>query len=184
MRIPAEPTDGELLAWVRGVVEAELGMRECVAPPQGRAWQTPLGVFVTLKTDSGHLRGCIGYPMPVLPLGEAMARAARAAAFQDPRFSPVGAEEWKRISIEVSLLSGPVPLRDHTDLEVGRHGLMLRHPRGQGLLLPQVAVEQGWGPAEFLDQVCLKAGLTPGAWRDSGAVVEIFEARVVREEGS
>lgn len=49
------------------------------------------GVFVTL-TDGGELRGCIGFPYPTAPLGEALREAAVAAAIHDPRFYPVRAE--------------------------------------------------------------------------------------------
>jgi hypothetical protein len=143
------------------------------------------GAFVSwYDHPERHLRGCIGYPQPVLPLAEAIRQAAIAAALDDPRFPSVTAEELPSLVAEVSLLSPfeaiGLPERPR-GVTVGRDGLSVERGRFRGLLLPQVATEQGWGPAEFLDGTCEKAGLLPGAWRSPDVTVYRFEAEVFRE---
>ena len=148
----------------------------------------PRGVFVTLKRyPDDALRGCIGYPLPVLPLGTAVARAAVSAAVEDFRFRPVRAPELPRITIELSVLTVPVPLRFTTPEEatravvVGRDGLIVEGLGSSGLLLPQVAPEQGWSAEELLEGTCEKAGLPALAWRDPRVKVRRFEAEIFRE---
>lgn len=153
-------------------------------------FREPRGVFVTLKRyPSGSLRGCIGFPLPVFPLGEAIPRAAVAAAVDDPRFPPVVAEELERITIEVSVLTVPERIRAGRpddlprSIEVGRDGLIVDGLGSSGLLLPQVAPEQGWTSEEFLDGACEKAGLPPRAWRDLRVTVKRFRAEIFAERG-
>jgi len=146
------------------------------------------GAFVTLKRHpSGSLRGCIGYPLPVLPLRSAIVRAAVSAALEDYRFRPVTPTELPRISIEVSVLTPPEPLRFSSPKEavaavkVGRDGLIVDGLGSSGLLLPQVAPEEGWSAEELLDGTCEKAGLPPKSWQDPRVKVRRFEAEVFRE---
>jgi uncharacterized protein len=144
------------------------------------------GVFVTL-TSQGSLRGCIGYPYPVLPLKEAISDAARNAATGDPRFPPVQPAELPQISVEVTVLTEPELLqadprdRDKT-IEVGRHGLIVKGYGRSGLLLPQVPVEWGWNAREFLDHTCNKAGLPAKAWLESAVQVFTFEGQIFTEK--
>jgi AmmeMemoRadiSam system protein B/AmmeMemoRadiSam system protein A len=129
------------------------------------------GVFVTLKEGGdpstglrASLRGCIGHTRADQPLYQVVQQMAVAAATEDPRFSPLTQEELADVTIEISVLS---PFRRVTDVEqiqVGTHGLMIFQDGRQGLLLPQVPVEQGWGRMQFLDNLCLKAGLAPDCW--------------------
>lgn len=137
----------------------------------------PAGVFVTLKAG-GQLRGCIGFVHPTLPLPEAVSQAAWSAARQDPRFSPVEEDEVEDLSVEISVLTPAVPGKPE-DVVVGRHGLIIGDQGRRGLLLPQVATEQGWDRERFLIEVCRKAGLPRDAWR-RGARLELFEAVVIR----
>jgi len=148
----------------------------------------PRGAFVTLKRyPDDALRGCIGYPLPVLPLRSAVARAAVSAAIEDFRFRPVRAPDLLHLTIEVSVLTVPVPLRFTTPEEavravtVGRDGLIVEGLGSSGLLLPQVAPEQGWSAEELLNGTCEKASLPPQAWRDPRVKVRRFEAEIFRE---
>jgi uncharacterized protein len=148
----------------------------------------PRGVFVTLKSGPGdRLRGCIGYPRPILPLGTAIVQAAVAAAVQDPRFPPVHAGEVDDLRVEVSVLTPPEAIAAGDPgalvgaIEVGRDGLIVDAPRASGLLLPQVAAEAGWTAEEFLRATCEKAGLVPDAWRTEAVRVLRFEAEVFAE---
>jgi hypothetical protein len=137
------------------------------------------GAFVTLHVD-GDLRGCIGYIQADRPLYEVIPRAAGAAAFSDGRFLPLREEELERLRIEISVLSLPAVVKDPSEVELGKHGIVISQGSRRGLLLPQVATEHGWERDEFLAHGCLKAGLGMDAYR-RGAMIEVFEAEVFGE---
>jgi hypothetical protein len=139
------------------------------------------GAFVTLK-ERGELRGCIGHTRADLPLYQVVQQVAVSAATADPRFPPLTAEGLRDVSVEISVLS---PFRRVTDVEqirVGEHGLMIYKDNRRGLLLPQVPVEQGWDRTEYLDNLCLKAGLVAGCWQER-ATLYAFTAIVFGEDG-
>jgi len=143
------------------------------------------GVFVTLHKD-GDLRGCIGYPLPIMPLGKAIVDSAINACARDPRFPCVGPAELERIEVEVTILTPPEvydePKKRLPELVViGRDGLIVTRAPYSGLLLPQVAPEWGFDPLEFLSQTCVKAGLPPDAWLDEDTMVEHFQAQIFAE---
>jgi AmmeMemoRadiSam system protein B/AmmeMemoRadiSam system protein A len=171
-----------LLSVARYAIAEELGVADEMEAPD---MDDPIlarrsAVFVTLM-EGGELRGCIGQLVAQMPLGEAIQQAALAAAFDDPRFPPLGAEELEAIRIEISVLS---PFRRVTDVEadiqVGTHGLLLVNAAGRGLLLPQVAADYGWTREEFLQAVSEKAGLPSDAWQNS--TLYTFTAEVFGEE--
>ncbi len=145
------------------------------------------GAFVTLNkiSKSRELRGCIGRPYPIMPLGEAIIASAVNAALEDPRFDPVEKKELNEIVIEVTVLTVPEPIktipRDIPEkIVIGRDGLIVATNRSQGLLLPQVAVEHGFDAVEFLCQTSMKAGLMPDAWL-TGAKVYSFGGQIFEE---
>jgi uncharacterized protein len=149
----------------------------------------PRGVFTTLRQyQSGLLRGCIGYTLPVFPLRVGIPRTAASAALEDPRFPPVQSAELTRLTVEVSLLTVPEPLparrpRDRPGVvRAGQDGLIVRWRHGEGLLLPQVAVEQHWNAKEFLAETCGKAGLPFDAWLRPEVEVFRFSSDVFGEE--
>jgi len=151
-----------------------------------RVFDEPRGVFVTLlRAEDASLRGCIGYIVPVYPLRVGIPRVAWAAAVDDPRFPPLGASELDRTIIEVSVLTVPEEIPEGrsipAEVVVGRDGLIVDRDGESGLLLPQVAVEEGWDAPRFLSETCRKAGLPPDAWRRSGTVVRRFQAELFRE---
>lgn len=146
------------------------------AAPPGVLSQ-PCGAFVTLQAG-GRLRGCIGNIVGDGPLWDTVAVMARAAAFEDPRFPPVGPGEFTGLELEISALSPLTPCPDPALVEVGRHGLLIRRAGYSGLLLPQVPGEWGWDRETFLAQTCRKAGLPADAWRDPQATLFWFEAVV------
>ncbi len=158
------------------------------AEPLPPFFARPRGVFVTIRRFPGdELRGCIGFPRPVFPLGRAVREAAIAAATEDPRFPGLTARELGRVTFEVSILTEPEPVvaepgRSLAErVTVGRDGLIVEGFGTSGLLLPQVAPEQGWTAEEFLDGTCEKAGLPAGAWRDPRVRVLRFAAAVYAE---
>ena len=139
--------------------------------------QKHLGAFVTLTLE-GRLRGCIGNIVGNGPLYLTIVAMARAAAFQDLRFSPLQMEEFARLEWEISVLGPLEPCPDPDKVEIGRHGLMIQKGSFSGLLLPQVPVEWHWDRTTFLKQVCRKAGLPDQAWTDPASRLYWFEAEI------
>lgn len=137
------------------------------------------GAFVTLHRG-GRLRGCIGRIQAVGPLCRTVQEMARQAAFADPRFPPVKLEEVPEIDLEISVLTPFETITDVSRVKIGVHGLYISAHGRAGLLLPQVATEQGWNVTEFLAHTCGKAGLPPDTWQ-KGAKIEIFAAEVFGE---
>ena len=124
---------------------------------------------------------CIGYVDDYFELAESVRRAAVGSAFHDNRFRPVTAGEIDAVRIEISVLS---PLRRVDEVgcvRPGLDGVMIRRGHRSGLLLPQVATEQGWGRTELLEHACLKAGLPKEAYLDPTTTVEVFTAIVFGE---
>jgi hypothetical protein len=135
------------------------------------------GAFVTLK-EKGELRGCIGYIAPMKPLSVTVRDVASFAALRDTRFSPVEPAELSQLQYEVSVLSPLRRVLDVKEIEVGKHGLVMRHGDQEGLLLPQVPVEEKWNRLTFLEQTCRKAGLPADAWKDPDTDIFMFTALV------
>lgn len=139
--------------------------------------RTDGAVFVTIK-QKGDLRGCIGHVQATMPLYRSIIENAVAASSSDPRFPPMTRDELQDIDIEISILSPMQKLKDVNDIVIGRHGLVIRKGSRSGLLLPQVATEQGWDRDIFLKQICAKAGLPAYAWKDSALYT--FTAEIIK----
>lgn len=136
------------------------------------------GAFVTLK-NNGSLRGCIGL---VVSGGQSLWQVVRdmaiAAATEDTRFEPVSKKELASLEYEISVLSEPKPIDNWKNIELGKHGVIIKKGGHSGLFLPQVATETGWSKEEFLGQLCWqKAGLEPECYKN-GAEIQVFEAQV------
>ncbi len=174
---PAER--GLLLRLAHYSIEAALEERDLDLTAPSEHLAEFRGAFTTLHLD-GRLRGCIGYVFPTQPLYQTVAETAKAAAFDDPRFSPVTLAESAALKIEISVLSPLRPVAPE-EVVVGSHGLVVRQGNRRGLLLPQVPVEWDWDRETFLSQTCLKAGLDPDAWQH-GAELQVFTAEVFGEE--
>ena len=171
-----------LLRIAREAIAARLRAIDRPSVEATGALATLAGAFVTLRRGDA-LRGCIGCVERERPLADVVASSAVAAATEDPRFLPVEWPELELVRLEVSVL-GDLEMIDPADasqLDVGRHGLMIQRGARRGLLLPQVATECGWDRETFLAQTCLKAGLSPDAWK-SNAQVFRFDAEVFGEE--
>jgi uncharacterized protein (TIGR00296 family) len=174
------------LRLARGAIEYAIGKKPKPVPALTPVFNDKHGVFVTL-TKSGQLRGCIGFPYPVMPLGDAIEDAAVAAATGDPRFPPVRKDELSTIALEVTILTVPIPLdvepcQRPEKIEVGKHGLIIRGRGTSGLLLPQVATEYCWDSPTFLDHTCIKAGLPERCWMTPNVEVLTFEGQIFTEQ--
>ena len=143
------------------------------------------GTFVTLKMK-GQLRGCIGNLTSTETVIEGVQRNAINAAFHDPRFAPLAKEELGRTEIEVSILTEPQPLvyRDWQDLikklRVHVDGVIIRKGHASATFLPQVW-EQLPRPEEFLAHLCIKAGLSSQAWKNSELQVLTYQVQYFEE---
>jgi hypothetical protein len=172
----------ELLKIARQSVVTAVREQRFYPVPAGEpeALQDARGAFVTLK-EHGDLRGCIGYMSPVKALADTVRDVAAYAALQDRRFRPVSEGELAMLEYEISVLSPLQKVEDIKQIQVGEHGLLIRKGDNEGVLLPQVPVEEGWDRHTFLQQVSLKAGLPPDAWRDEDAELFMFTALVFGE---
>ena len=171
----------QMLSAVRSYLEHRCGLREDHEElPLDPFYNTEAGLFVTLN-KKGELRGCIGYIHGIKPLGEALFDMAESAAFQDPRFQPVMAHELDSIQIEISVLSPLLDIEDYHEIEIGTHGVILRHGQRQAVFLPQVAPEQGWDLHTMLKFLSMKAGCRENAYKDQKAKFQIFTAEVFHE---
>ncbi len=156
-----------LLTLARNAIAQDLGVR-----PQAcaeAAWlESPGACFVTL-TQNGELRGCIGSLEASRPLRADVQANARAAAFRDPRFSPLTLEDYQTVQVEVSVLSPAVPLRfdseQHalTQLRPGIDGIVLEYGRLRSTFLPQVWAQLP-EPHTFMAYLKQKAGLSADFW--------------------
>jgi AmmeMemoRadiSam system protein A len=178
----SEPEKSELLALARKSVEYMVQKQNPYEPPASAsaALNQERGAFTTLK-KAGALRGCIGYTSAVKPLYMTVRDTATLAAMRDPRFEPVEASELPLLDYEISVLS---PLRRVTDIQqikVGEHGLLMKNGDSEGLLLPQVPVEQKWDRQTFLEETCGKAGMSSGCWKEEDTDIFQFTAVVFGE---
>ena len=172
-----------LLEVARQTLEARFGLAKPpnLVPGGSETLTAPTACFVTLKLK-GRLRGCIGELEPRQPLIEAVASRAIAAAEQDPRFTPVTADELRKIAIEISAMSPLRKVDSPDEIVVGKHGVVVKQGFRSGVFLPQVAPEQGWDRDTMLTILCTeKAGLPGDAWK-KGAELWVFTANVFSEE--
>jgi AmmeMemoRadiSam system protein A len=138
------------------------------------------GAFVTLK-EHGELRGCIGYITPMKSLAETVRDVAAYAALEDTRFTPVTTQELPLLEYEISVMSPLRRVLDIKDIKVGKHGLIMKQGDIEGILLPQVPVEEHWDRDTFIQETCLKAGLPRQAWKDDDTDIFMFTALVFGE---
>lgn len=141
------------------------------------------GSFVSLKRDK-RLRSCCGSFGQTMPLQSTIEEAAFRTATNDPRFPPIAPVEVPHLDLEVWLLFAPERVRAQGvarigEVTIGMHGLQIVRGNQRGLLLPGVATDNDWDAETFLDQVCIKAGLPPTAWKESDTVLYRFEGNVI-----
>lgn len=169
-----------LLAFARRSIERFL-RTETVPLPRGfdRRLRADRGAFVTLK-KGGELRGCIGHMSEDTPLPQVVGAMALQAAFNDRRFPRLSPEELLRVQIEISVLTPARAVSGPEEIVVGRDGVVLSKGDRHAVFLPHVAVEQGWDRDEMLENLCRKAGLPRGSWKE-GARFSTFQAVVFAE---
>ena len=176
------PEKNELLALARKSVEYAVREKKAYEPAASatEVLNQERGAFVTLR-ESGELRGCVGYTSAEKPLYITVRDTATLAALRDSRFQPVSASELPQLDYEISVLSPLRRVLDIREIKVGQHGLLMKNGAYQGLLLPQVPVEQRWDRQRFLEETCTKAGMRSGCWKDENTDIFMFTAVVFGE---
>lgn len=146
------------------------------------------GIMVTIEHyPTRTTRGRIGIVESALPLSKSLVEAAVSAAIDDPGYVPVSHHELDDITVSVSILSKPERLKGRTQesikrqVKVGRDGLMIRYGYHEGILLPIAPIEQRWNKEQFLDNLCISAGLPLHVWKTQEAVLYRFGAQLFRE---
>ena len=172
----------ELLRLARKSVEYAVREKKAYEPTASASevLNQERGAFVTLR-KSGDLRGCIGYTSAAKPLYMTVRDTATLAALRDTRFQPVSASELSQLDYEVSVLSPLRRVLDVRQIKVGQHGLLMKNGPHEGLLLPQVPVDEKWDRPRFLEETCAKAGMRSGCWKDENTDIFIFTAVVFGE---
>jgi uncharacterized protein (TIGR00296 family) len=173
--------------FARHILEEYVKREKKSSPNLGKSFHQKQGVFVTLHTFPDHeLRGCIGIPLPIMTLQDAIIESAQSVT-RDPRFPPLTETELDKIIVEVTVLTKPelIKVKQPQDypahIDIGRDGLIVEQSFYKGLLLPQVPVEQGWDKEEFLSHTCMKAGLLPDAWFDKDIKISKFSGQIFTE---
>lgn len=138
----------------------------------------PKGAFVTINKN-GQLRGCIGYILAYKPLYETIIDVAASAALTDPRFPPLKESELNEIDISISVLTPLQKIIDTDKIQVGTHGIFIIYENKQGILLPEVATDNGWDRLTFLEQTCYKAGFPLDTWKNKDAEIFIFSSEYI-----
>jgi len=162
------------------IIEAVTGKRQFFPNVTEEKLKENCGAFVTIK-ENNELRGCIGYIQAVKPLYETVKDVAKSAAVNDYRFNPVAENELDKLELEISVLTPLKKIKDINEIEVGKHGLVMKQGFNSGLLLPQVATEYNWDKETFLKETCRKAGLPQDAWKDKSTEIYTFSAEVFGE---
>lgn len=165
-----------LIAVARRALATQLGVDDIripdATPHAGETWlERDAATFVTLNKN-GRLRGCIGTLTPYQALSRDVAEHAIDAAFHDPRFRPVRADEYGELTVEISVLGTPVRMDIGSKNELvhalvpGKDGLILSDGYHRATYLPQVW-EQIPDPREFIANLLVKAGLPSNHWSEN-----------------
>jgi len=175
-----------LLGLARETIENYIKSGEVTEPhTDDQKLKETRGAFVTLE-KKGQLRGCIGHIVPVQPLFLDVRDNAISAATEDPRFRQVVEEELDKIEIEISVLTFPEEIKTKSAKETletirpGIDGIILNYKGRGATYLPQVW-EQLPGKEEFLGSLCMKAGLSPGDWKQKDAKISRYQVQAFKE---
>ena len=163
---PATQFVKDLLSVARQSIEQGFNTRRPWQPdlsPYPEPLRQPAATFVTLKIN-GNLRGCIGTTQAVQPLVQSVADSAYKAAFQDPRFPPLTAAEYREVDLSISVLTPAVAIEFSSEadlvrqLQPGIDGLIIEAGMKRATFLPEVWESLPDAPG-FLRQLKLKAGM-------------------------
>ena len=175
------------IQFARQIIQEYVQHKKHLSLDLGQSFHEKQGVFVTLHTFPDHeLRGCIGIPLPIMSLQDAITESAQSVT-RDSRFPPLAETELDTIIVEVTVLTKPelIKVKKPQDysarIDIGRDGLIVEQSFFKGLLLPQVPIEQEWDKEEYLSQTCMKAGLPPDAWFGKTIKISKFQGQIFTE---
>lgn len=171
----------KLISFVKNVIEAKVLGKEFEIPNDLKSTETFLQnntAFVTIEKN-GELRACMGHIFPTKPLLFELQEVAKTSATNDWRFGPVSKDELPLLSYEITILSRFKKVFSFSEIQIGKHGLYLRYKNHSGLLLPQVASERNWDVTTFLQNLCLKAGVSKTTFLDPDTEIYTFEALII-----
>jgi len=143
------------------------------------------GVFVTLTLHQ-KLKGCIGHIEPIMPIYKGVKKCAYSAAYQDPRFFPVQKQQIKSLKIEISILTKPKRLDYSSAEELLKQlnhnlGVIIKKGTHSSTFLPQVWKKLP-DKTDFMNQLSLKAGLNPDAWKNNDLQLYVYKIENFREK--
>ena len=171
----------ELIRAARSAVRASFsGSSYRMKPETRRKLSASLGVFVNIYSG-GSLRGSLGYPPGTYSLADGIRRAARGAAFKDPRFASLTEKEFNNSRFEVVLIEKLEVLKVRKPEECfgkinpKKHGIHVRYGPFSAMQLPVFVSRRGLSPRDFLEKTVEKSGLAPEQWKSPNMKVSIFE---------
>lgn len=174
-----------ILAISRQIVTSLVRGEEVQISFPEKLYHVPIfGLFVSLKRGD-LLRACKGNwtadgIKATRALGELLGQVCRDAVFSDNRFPRMTNTEIDYVSIEISIMHSPFAFRGKEEdilntIDIGTHGLVLLHPQGRSVFLPEVPLSQGWNKVQFCERLCQKAGLDKESWKESESSFMRFE---------
>jgi len=169
----------ELLYIARKTVRAALSNKNLRLQPEVRQkLSAEIGVFVNIYSGR-DLRGSFGYAPGTFSLADGIKRAARGAAFMDPRFKALTKSEFNNVKFEVVLIRKlnelkVKPKQYFKKINPKKHGLFIRYGPFRAMQLPQFAVRRGFNSQDFLEKTIEKAGLAPEVWQSPNLKVFTF----------
>lgn len=172
-----------LLKLARAAIEAAFRHKSVPIPEHLRRQKTfsqQPGVFVTLLKGK-EFRGSMGYPQGTYPLADAVVKAARDAAFSDPRFKAVKKSELQKLRIRIDVLSR----FKHTSMKGIRpqkNGIYIEYGLFKGLQLPEDAKKFKWTARQAVENALRKAGLAPEMWKDRNLRIYRFTTQRLEEK--
>jgi len=135
------------------------------------------GIFLTIFVD-GKLRGSLGYVDSEQCIMESVTELATALCKGSDTYPKLEKYELSYLTIQIDIFSALHQIYGQEEIDIGKHGLYVNHPAGEGLIFPQEAIERDFDEVIFLNEVCHKAGLPSFTWEDDECKVYIFDTNV------
>lgn len=176
------PLGPELVRIARGAVRASFsGSSYRMKPETRKKLSASRGVFVNIYSG-GRLRGSSGHPPGAQSLADGIRRAARGAAFRDPRFASLTEKEFNNARFEVVVIERleELKVRKPEDyfgrINPKKHGIHVSYGPFRAMQLPVSASGRNVSPRDFLEKTIEKSGLAPEQWKSPNMKVSVFEA--------
>lgn len=168
----------KLLKHARLVIESYLHAKEYqYEVPSSTLLSKKHGIFITIFVDD-KLRGSLGFVDSEQCIMESVAELAKALCTGSDKYPKLEKDELPYLTIQVDIFSALNQIYGQDEIEIGKHGLYVNHPEGEGVIFPQKAVEMDYDEIIFLNEVCYKAGLPSFTWEDDKCKVFTFETIV------